>query len=260
MASSICFHASSVAFFIINVISSPRKGCLPREYLDLALLAMGVYTSLACVEKILVLRVRISENECDPECVVAHAWLLGMTDWLLEVGLSRSGRFLPFASLLVSLTSCAPFKTTAFPHHQGEPLRDWASPAQQDDHLHQRAVRHGSHLQHPGPQTGQADHSTHGRLPHEKPQRWWPRPSCQAPPLRGFRLPRADVPCVSHSHLRDWLSVVGSVRMLGHHASIVHIHSGCGPSVCIDSFIHCFFISVFCVCLCCCIVSCFNNN
>lgn len=50
---------------------------------------------------------------------------------------------------------------------QGKPQWDRASEAQQDDPVHHRAVGHGAHLQRPGTQARQADHSAHGRVSHE---------------------------------------------------------------------------------------------
>lgn len=63
----------------------------------------------------------------------------------------------------VSLTILIP--NVAF--DQGEPLRDRTEASNKDGDLRQRAVRHGTGLQHAGAQTRQADHSPTGGRPHE---------------------------------------------------------------------------------------------
>lgn len=56
---------------------------------------------------------------------------------------------------------------------QGKPQWDWTATTEQDDSLHHRTVRHGTHLQRPGSETGQAHHLTHGRFSHEVLERNW---------------------------------------------------------------------------------------
>lgn len=53
---------------------------------------------------------------------------------------------------------------------QGEPLRDRAAAAQQDDGLHRGAERHGAHLLGPRAQARQAHDLAHGRGAYEGTQ------------------------------------------------------------------------------------------
>lgn len=83
---------------------------------------------------------------------------IGEISW--SDGLAGPARGPPSVKLLFSL-------------FQREPQWDWATPTQQNDPVHHRAIGHGPYLQRPGSEAWQTDHPAYGRLPYEIHEGHW---------------------------------------------------------------------------------------